>query len=40
VHALKTDMLGLDENVNPAVVGFCLWNNTLAKASIVSYYKR
>jgi Raf kinase inhibitor-like YbhB/YbcL family protein len=40
VHALKTDRLGLDENANAAVVGFYLWNNTLAKASIVSYYKR
>lgn len=40
VHALKTDKLGLDENTNPAVVGYYLWNNTLAKASIVSYYQR
>ena len=31
---------GLDENANAVVVGFYLWNNTLAKASIVSYYKR
>lgn len=40
VHALKTDKLGLDKNANPATVGFYLWNNTLAKASIVTYYKR
>lgn len=40
VYALKTEKLGLDENTNPAVVGFYLWNNTLAKASIVAYYKR
>jgi len=40
VHALKTDKLGLDENTNPAVVGYYLWNNTLAKASIVAYYQR
>lgn len=40
VYALKTDKLGLDANTNPAVVGFYLWNNTLAKASIVAYYKR
>ena len=40
VYALKTDTLGLDENTNPAVVGYYLWNNTIAKASIVSYYKR
>lgn len=40
VHALKTDKLGLDENTNPATVGFYLWNNTLAKASIIMYYQR
>jgi Raf kinase inhibitor-like YbhB/YbcL family protein len=40
VYALKTDKLGLDENTNAAIVGYYLWNNTLAKASIVSYYKR
>jgi len=40
VHALKTDKLGLDATINPAVVGFYLWNNTLAKASIIAYYKR
>ncbi|MEM8893640.1 MAG: YbhB/YbcL family Raf kinase inhibitor-like protein [Bacteroidota bacterium] len=40
VHALKTDKLGLDENTNPAVVGYYIWNNTIAKASIVTYYQR
>lgn len=40
VFALKTDKLGTDENTNPAIVGFNLWNQTLAKASIVMYYKR
>ena len=40
VYALKTDTLGLNENTNPAVVGYYLWNNTLAKASIVAYYQR
>jgi hypothetical protein len=40
VYALKTDKLGLNEGTNPAVVGYYLWNNTLAKASIVTYYKR
>lgn len=40
VYALKTDKLGLDENTNAAVVGYYLSNNTLAKATIVSYYKR
>ncbi len=40
VYALKTDKLGLDENANAAVVGYYLWNNTIAKASIVAYYQR
>lgn len=40
VYALKIDKLGLDENTNPAVVGYYLWNNTIAKASIIAYYKR
>lgn len=40
IHALKTEKLGLDENINPAIVGFYLWNQTLAKASIIAYYKR
>ena len=40
VHALKTDKLGLTAETNPAVVGYYLWNNTLAKASIVTYYQR
>lgn len=40
IYALQTDKLGLDENSDPAVVGFNLWNQILAKASIVSYYKR
>lgn len=40
IYALKTEKLGLDQNINPAIAGFYLWNNTLAKASIVAYYKR
>jgi Raf kinase inhibitor-like YbhB/YbcL family protein len=40
VYALKTDKLGLKETTNAAVVGYYLWNNTLAKASIVAYYSR
>jgi len=40
IYALKTDKLGLNKETNPAVVGYYLWNNTLAKASIISYYKR
>lgn len=40
VHALKTESLGLDDNTNPAIVGYNIWANTLMKASIVIYYKR
>lgn len=40
VHALGVDSLGLDANTNPAIVGYYLWNNTIAKASIVTYYER
>jgi len=40
VYALKTDKLGLDANATPAVVGYTLNNQMLAKASIVFYYGR
>ncbi len=40
VYALKTASLGLEEQTNPAIVGYYLWNNSLAKASIVAYYER
>jgi Raf kinase inhibitor-like YbhB/YbcL family protein len=40
VHALKIAKLGLDANANPATVGYYLWMNTLAKASLVFYYQR
>jgi Raf kinase inhibitor-like YbhB/YbcL family protein len=40
VYALKIDKLGLDANASPAVVGYTLNGNTLAKASIVFYYER
>ncbi len=40
VFALKTDKLGLDKTANPALVGYNLNGATLAKASIVMYYKR
>ncbi|MFL9483049.1 YbhB/YbcL family Raf kinase inhibitor-like protein [Chitinophagaceae bacterium LWZ2-11] len=40
VYALKIDKLGLNEAVNPAMVGFYLFQNTIAKASLVMYYKR
>ena len=40
VHALKVDKLGLDANTNPAIVGYYIWNNTIAKTSIVTYYEK
>ena len=40
VYALKTDNLGLDKNATPAVVGFMLGQNTIQKASLMSYYQR
>ena len=46
VYALKVESLGLEKmgiepaKANPAIVGYFLWMNTLAKASIVSYYQR
>ncbi|HEX2618198.1 MAG TPA: YbhB/YbcL family Raf kinase inhibitor-like protein [Flavobacteriales bacterium] len=40
VYALKTDKLGLDAKATPALVGFNLYGQTLAKASILFYYER
>lgn len=40
VYALKTDKLGLEATANPELVGYYLWQNTLAKATIVAYYQR
>ncbi len=40
VFALSTDKLELTADTNPATVGFNLWGNTIAKASIVTYYER
>jgi Raf kinase inhibitor-like YbhB/YbcL family protein len=40
VYALKVEKLGLDKSASPAYVGFTLYANTLAKASLVMYYKR
>lgn len=40
VYALKVDKLGIDQNASPAYVGFNLYANTIAKASLVMYYKR
>ncbi|ARU49604.1 YbhB/YbcL family Raf kinase inhibitor-like protein [Sulfurospirillum diekertiae] len=40
VHALSVDTLDLDEKASPALVGFMLNANTIAKATLVSYYQR
>jgi len=40
VHALKVEKLGLDENATPALVGYYLGANTLAKSTLVAYYGR
>lgn len=40
VFALKTGKLGLDKSANPALVGYYLNDATIAKASIIMYYKR
>jgi Raf kinase inhibitor-like YbhB/YbcL family protein len=40
VYALKTAKLELDEKASPAMVGFYLNNNTIAKASLIGYYQR
>jgi Raf kinase inhibitor-like YbhB/YbcL family protein len=40
LYALKTDKLGLDQNASGAYVGFNLFSNTIAKSSLVMYYKR
>ena len=40
VYALKTAKLGLDATASPAVVGYNVNANALAKASIVFYYER
>ena len=40
VYALKVDKLGLKADATPALVGFYLGQNMLAKASVVAYYGR
>ena len=40
IYALKVEKLNLDKNSNPALVGFVIGANTIAKSSTVSYYKR
>jgi len=40
VYALGVEKLELEANAPPAMVGYYLNANTLAKASMISYYKR
>lgn len=40
LYALDTPSLGLSADTNPAVVGFNINAHTIAKASLVMYYKR
>ncbi len=40
VYALKTTHLGVDKNTTPALVGFVINQNLLAKASLIVYSKR
>ena len=40
VYALDTDKLDLNKNTNPPTVGYYLHKHTIAKASLVMYYKR
>jgi Raf kinase inhibitor-like YbhB/YbcL family protein len=40
VYALSVPKLDLDEKTPPAMVGFMLNSNAIAKASLISYYQR
>lgn len=40
VYALKTDKLNVGDNATAAVVGYNINANTIAKATLVVYYKR
>ncbi|MFT5661486.1 MAG: Raf kinase inhibitor-like YbhB/YbcL family protein [Sulfurimonas sp.] len=40
VHALDVDKLDLDENANPALVGYMINMHTIGKSSVMAYYKR
>ncbi|WP_184542439.1 YbhB/YbcL family Raf kinase inhibitor-like protein [Mucilaginibacter sp. FT3.2] len=40
IYALKTAKLGLTDKVSPALVGFMLNQNVIAKASLIVYAKR
>jgi len=40
VYALDTDKIALDESANPALVGYMINSHTLAKSSLIAYYRR
>jgi Raf kinase inhibitor-like YbhB/YbcL family protein len=40
IYALKIAKLDLDAKASPAMAGFYLNNNTIAKASLIAYYQR
>lgn len=40
IYALDVDKLGLDKDVNPALVGYMINLHTIEKSSIITYYKR
>lgn len=40
LHALDIDVLRLDENARPALVGFMINKHTIERASLISYYGR
>jgi hypothetical protein len=40
VYALKTEKLELNKDTSPAMVGFNINSNMIAKASLIFYYKR
>ena len=40
VYALNTAKLDLNEKTSPAMVGFVLNSSTIAKASLIAYYRR
>lgn len=40
IYALKVEKLGLDSNANPALVGYYINANTIAKSSLIFYSSR
>jgi len=40
IYALKTDKIVLDKNSSPALAGFMINHNTIAKASFTAFYSR